>query len=86
MNKTILLTCVAILVLGFGLSAQTPLNDQSVPASAQSEAMPGNNDTPVEDSKPVPYAWRILPPLGLTERADMDTLPYNYASSQCRLI
>ncbi len=79
MNKTILLTCVALALLGFSVKAQTPLNDRSLPATAAKDAASAEGEASVADSKPKPYAWRILPPLGLTEPADMDTLPYNYA-------
>ncbi|MCM1004675.1 MAG: putative porin [Prevotella sp.] len=43
-------------------------------------ALPANAQSSKSDSVPVrkPSAWKLISPLGLHERADFDTLPYNY--------
>lgn len=71
------------LATGSGVYAQTPLRPDApahIPTHAPSgDVLPEQETTPAEEVTAEPYAWKILPPLGLREPSTIDTLYVNYA-------
>lgn len=83
MNIKASILFLVTLAAGSGVYAQTPLRPDApshIPKRVPSEdAQPEPETTPADEVTAEPYAWKILPPLGLREPSTIDTLYVNYA-------